>query len=95
MTTQEYKDEINKIEVERSRKIRELIEVCAFSNNKVNVGDIFKDHIGYVRVEKIRATLSSIGEPTCIYFGACLKTNFAPFKSGEKRDAYQCNAVVF
>ena len=94
MTKEEYKLSLLKIEAEKDKKVKELREIYAFSNNKVATGDIFTDHIGSIKVETIKLTMGRYdGFPECVYFGTMLKKDLTQFKSGEKRNAWQSNAV--
>jgi len=96
MTQEEFKIEVRKIYEQRDKRLKEVREIYAFSNNKISVGDIFKDHMGYIKVEKIQMTIGSAnGIPYCTYYGTILKKDLSPIKSGDKRYAWQINAVSF
>lgn len=94
MDITEYKIRMLEIERDAEQKKRQLITECALSNNIVKIGDTFTDHIGTIRVEKIKIASRGDGRlPECVYFGAMLRKDLTPFKSGEKRDAYESNKV--
>ena len=96
MTQEEFKIEVRKINEQRDKRLKEVREIYAFSNNKIAVGDIFKDHIGCIKVEKIQMTMAAAnGIPSCTYYGHILKKDLTPIKSGDKRYAWQINAVSF
>jgi hypothetical protein len=73
---------------------KELIDLAkeyALANNPYKVGDLFTDHMGVIRVEKISVHFSSYGMPSCIYYGVIINKNGLYNKRGEKRNAYQTN----
>jgi hypothetical protein len=72
-----------------------LAKEFALSNNTVKAGDIVTDHIGSIRVEKIKWTKGYGSDyPGCVYFGTELKKDLTPTKKGEKRDVYQYNLIA-
>ena len=74
----------NEYEFNRKSIIREY----ALSNNEVEKGDIFIDHIGAIEVTDVLVNYSSL-EPGCIYSGKKLnKEDYTPMK-GKYRLAYQ------
>ena len=90
----EYKIRMLEIERDAEQKKIQLMTECALSNNIIKIGDTFTDHIGTIKVEKIKiATNGNERLPECVYFGAMLRKDLTPFKSGEKRDAYESNKV--
>lgn len=60
-------------------------------NSNVKIGDIVKDHIGSVLVEKISMHNSST--PCLIYYGLELKKDLSPRKDKSKRSCYQTNII--
>lgn len=71
----------------------EAIKEYCLSNNTVQVGDIFSDHYGRIRVEEIKVLPSCTGRHQCVYFGPELTKKLEAKKTGVKRDAYQNNAI--
>lgn len=81
---------INAIDKEAERqKVIEIKRYCD-ANNPYKVGDVFTDHIGSVKIEKIKHYIS-YSNPCCVYFGLELKKDGNPRNDLRKRDAYQCN----
>jgi hypothetical protein len=88
-------DDLNKklreISIEHSRKKNSAISEYCLANNSVNVGDVFTDHIGPIRVEAISYHISD--KPCCVYIGPELKKNLEPKKIRSVRSAWQSNKV--
>jgi hypothetical protein len=58
------------------------------------VGEIIKDHMGIIKIEKLKWMYKSFshGENVeMIYCGAELKKDLTPFKKATSRDVYECN----
>jgi hypothetical protein len=90
MSFEEYKSELKRINEEFDLKKRLLATKYALSNTNYTVGDIVKDHIGTIKVEKIYTTMS-FNVPVCVYEGIELKKDGTPTKKGSKRQVYQIN----
>ena len=73
---------------EQSRK--ELIKRYCIANNPYKIGDVFTDHFGRIKIEKITYSIHSM---CCVYFGPELKKDGTPKKSGAVSSAYQKNEV--
>jgi hypothetical protein len=73
-------------------KLQARKEYC-FANNKVNIGDVFVDHIGGILVQKISAYCSR-DYPCCTYSGIELKKDLTPKKNMSVREAFQSNQVA-
>ncbi len=73
----------------------QLAKRYALANSSVKIRDMFTDHIGTVKVETIKIyTGNHFNDfPSCVYYGPCYTKSGNPFKSGEKRGAYQINLV--
>jgi hypothetical protein len=92
MTQEEYNSKLNELEVEFRNKKRLLIKECALSNNPYKVGDIVKDSIGSLKIEKITVELSYLSSlPECVYWGVELKVDLNPMKRQTGRCVYQNN----
>ena len=78
----------NEYEFNRKSIIREY----ALSNNEVEKGDIFIDHIGPIEVTDIVINYNS-AEPGCIYSGKKLNKDYTPMK-GKYRLAYQSDQSI-
>lgn len=92
MTIEEYQSELKLLESEFLKRKYRLVKECALSNNDYQIGDIFTDHIGSIKVEQIDVVLSS-QKPTCVYCGIELKKDGTPTKKRTKRQAWQINDI--
>ena len=92
MTKEQFFESLRVINQEFKDKKIELYKQYAYANNTYKVGEIFKDHIGKVRIEKIGVTVDR-ELSSCTYWGAELRDNEIPYKKGTKRMAYQINEV--
>lgn len=91
MTNREYDMEIKAIEDAAHQKKRNLIKEFCDANNPYKIGDIFSDHIGQIRIEKIKYYARAVDYPCCIYEGIILNKNGDENKLGSRREAYQIN----
>lgn len=92
MTKEEYDNKKEKNRSEYDATCRSLRREYAFSNNHYKVGDIFKDHIGRIKITEIRVYHGSTYEyPSCYYIGIVLKKDGTATKNNVVRDAYQIN----
>lgn len=94
MTISEYKDKLTDLE-KNHNKLR-LIEMKKFvdANNKFIIGDIVKDHIGSILIEKISYSWGHSSEDPCaVFFGLELKKNLEPRKDKNKRNVWQGNVL--
>ncbi len=92
ITQQEWEQEQASLIRDFERKKAALIERIALTNNELNIGDTVTDHIGSIRIEKIRpANTYGSTMPICIYYGPELRKDGTPKLNGAKRDLYQSN----
>jgi len=91
MTRQEYEEERSRLECEHGAAIAALECRFAFENSLLKVGGIATDHIGSVRVDKIRYSKSSLGIPVCVYYGQVLKKDLTPTQKIQVRGVWQGN----
>jgi hypothetical protein len=77
---------------EYRKKLNKHYAAYAMSNNPVKEGDIVEDHIGSIRVDKIRIN-KSCGSclPECSYKGVMLTKKGDPVKNGKTRWVFQSN----
>ena len=62
------------------------------SNTIVEIGDIIKDHIGFVKCEQITVGYGfSTDFPVGVFTGPCYTKAGKPFKSGETRSVWGDN----
>jgi hypothetical protein len=93
MTEQQYKQQLTDLQTEYDNRKRELMGTYAFANNPYKAGDVFTDHIGSIKIERIRPALSGVELPCCVYTGLILKKDGTPTKKMESRSAWQTNEV--
>ncbi len=92
MKEQEYKDGLKQLEKEYAENKKQLAIKYAMSNNPFNIGDIFTDYIGSIRIDKIGTYIGG-GLPECMYHGVELKKDGTPTKKALRRTGYQSNQV--
>jgi hypothetical protein len=86
-----YDIKITKILSRRQKDLIKLASKFAESNNNVKVGDIVKDHMGSICVERIDLYRSKV--PCLIYYGTCCTKKGVPYKRIRKRGVYQTNLI--
>jgi hypothetical protein len=92
MTIQEYNDGVLRLENKMEQEKRALVQEYCLSNNTVEVGDFFTDHIGTVKVDVISIAGGSWGTPPCcVYAGFEYTKKMQPYKSQSRRKAWQSN----
>ena len=95
MTKEEFTLEKIQIDKERDEKYTSLCSKYATIHNPYKVGDIVKDHVGSVKIEKISFTIQyGTNIPYCIYFGLELKKDLTPRKGLSKRSVHQINVQL-
>lgn len=73
MTLTEYENGIKEIEENAKLKNDILTRDFCFSNNPHKVGDIIKDHVISMRIEKIKFQYGYYGSPPqCVYYGVII-----------------------
>jgi hypothetical protein len=96
MTDIEYKLKLNDIEKRFEEDKRILARDYAYSNNPNKIGDIVTDHIGSIKIERIKYTLGWVSMkelPFCVYEGIELKKDGTSTKKQNHRDVYQNNLI--
>ena len=69
-----------------------LMKEYAEANNNLSIGDFFTDRIGTIKIEKI-SLYAEREYPSVVYYGTAYTKKKQPYKSGEKRSAFQINEV--
>ena len=90
MTKETLEQELAQLLADYEQSKKELIKRYCIANNLYKVGDVFTDHFGSIKIEKITYSAHS---RCCVYFGHELKKDGTPKKSGAVRRAYQINEV--
>ena len=86
MTPGDYEKELAELKNKFKAEKFALAKKYAISNNTVKIGDLITDHIGTIRVEKIKTAIINSIVPHCNYWGALIiKGSEKPFKRGGKR----------
>lgn len=94
MKPEELKEKIKELEREIKLKRSELIRQYCNAKNPYKVGDIFTDHIGHIKITKIRYSVGIDYYSTdacCIYEGEVLTMDKKPKKRPTMREAWQSN----
>lgn len=91
MTKPELDAKLKELETQYVAQCQLLKIAFCKANNPYRVGDIFTDHIGSIRIEKIGFYLSGSMGHTCTYEGVVLKKDGKETKNRDKRTAYQKN----
>jgi len=93
MNKEQLKIELSQADIDYERAKRDIYKKYAYANNPYKIGDIIKDHIGILKIEKIGFHIS-FGESCCIYNGIELKVNHEPIKKQTGRTVYQDNIIA-
>jgi hypothetical protein len=91
MTKEELKKRQLKLYNDYQQKLKELNALYAIDNNPYTVGQLFRDHIGVIKIEKIDVSADHQGVPCCVYEGPEMKLDGTPKKGHAVRGAFQCN----
>jgi hypothetical protein len=93
MTPEEFKQKLQELDSEFEKRKRDLNKEYAFSNNPYKVGDIVTDHIGFLKIQTMKHTVSQYNLPQCVYFGIELKKDGTPMKKQTGRGVWQENII--
>ena len=92
MKNGDYIHELDEINKEHNRAQCSLYKKYALGNNTIQPGDLIKDHMGSIKVDRILFIGPSGGSmPQCIYRGVEYTAKGKPFKNKAVRDVYQGN----
>jgi len=92
MRIEEYNLGVKKIDEGAIKAKSALAKEYANANNPYKIGDVIKDHICSIRIEKIGYIIGSYSRlPECIYNGVVLLKGGAENKKGQRTDVYQSN----
>ncbi len=90
MTKTELEKQLHDLEQETEKKRKAILIEYANSNSTVKPGEIVRDHIGSVLVQKI-GVYADRNNAQCMYTGIELKKDLTPVKKGTTRTVFQCN----
>lgn len=92
MTKDELKAKLASLEKEYELNQRGIYREYALANNPHKIGDIIKDHIKTLVIEKIKVYIS-FGESECVYYGIILTSAGKPSKN-QDQCIYQSNIIA-
>jgi hypothetical protein len=90
MTKETLENQLAQLLADYEQQKKELIKSYCIANNPYKVGDVFTDHFGSIKIEKITY---SVDRRCCVYFGPELKKDGCIKKIWAVRCAYQTNEV--
>jgi len=94
MDFEEYKIEKRNIERQAEKDKTALLIDFVDLNNPYKIGDIVTDHIGSIRFDKLKYTITGCDNvPTAIYIGIELKKDGTPKKRVVIRNVYGSNVL--
>jgi len=94
MEYEELKSRIENLKDIFDTRVRSLEYDFAMANNPHSVGDIIKDHIGIIKIERITHGKVFSSDILCaIYYGSELRNDLQPKKNGAKRIVWQTNLI--
>lgn len=94
MKFEELEIELKKLELDYENQKRQLLKEFCDKNNPYKIGDIFTDHIGSIKIERIKYSFSlHWRKPCCVYHGIELKKDLTPTKKLKTREAWQTNDI--
>lgn len=96
MTVQEYKDGLKSLQKKYEMDKFALAKIFVRANNPYNVGDIVRDHIGAIKIERIGFCGSydrANNLPCAIFTGTELTKDLKPAKRQTGRTVYQSNVI--
>ena len=89
MTYDEYKEKLEELESDFDGVKKRLAINYAIANNPHKIGDVVRDHMGSITVERIIWSISS--PPCAVYDGVMLKADGTPNVNGTRRKVWQSN----
>jgi hypothetical protein len=93
MTFEQLDEKMDIARADYDKQRYQIYAEYAISRNPYEVGDVFTDHIGSIKIEKIGISIELSKCSSMKYFGVELKKDGTPKKKGAKRWAYQSNEV--
>jgi len=94
MTKSQLEIKIKELKERFEKDKIDILKKFCIANNPYKVGDVVKDHMGSIIIEKIKfATYTISGTPECVYYGPELKKDGKPRKDGSKRNVWQSNIL--
>lgn len=91
MTEEEYLRRLDLIKKAYEVDKKNLAIEFAMSNNPYKVGDVIEDHVGKLKIEKIKVNTIYYNLPSCSYYGVDLKKDGTPCKRQTGRCIHQSN----
>ncbi|SRR5258706_7649185 len=94
MTQEEYKQQLNQIEIEATERRKLLNRQYARENREHGIGDILTDTNGSILVQKFGIDFDSNRVPVTYYFGVELKKDLTPTKAGKTRSIWPSSIIA-
>lgn len=95
MTPEEYINKRKELDEQLEKDKYKVAVEFAISNNPYPIGTVITDHIGSLKIEKIKVTNPRVfGDgtfPQCVYFGIELKKDGTPMKKQTNRGVWAEN----
>lgn len=88
-----YNKKLQELNDEYQKAKNELAIQCATENNPYKIDDVITDHIGSIKISKMKAHSGFYSIPEMMYFGVELKKDGTPKKNGDLRWVHQSNIL--
>lgn len=91
MTYQEFRAEMEDLEEQYKLEKHRILCEYVMSWCPYKIGDIVRDHIGFVKIEKISPIIGICNKADICMFGTEYTAKMEPKKTGTKRNIYHSN----
>lgn len=91
MTHQEFRAEMEDLEEQYKLERKRILNEYVMSWCPYKIGDIVRDHIGFVRIEKIVPIIGICSKVDIMMFGTEYTLKLEPKKTGTRRNIYHSN----
>lgn len=91
MTHQEFRAEMEDLEEQYKLEKKRILCEYVMSWCPYKLGDIVRDHIGFVRIEKIVPIIGICNKVDIMMFGTEYTLKLEPKKTGTRRNIYHSN----
>ena len=93
MTTEEYQNQMERIDRVAERLRAKVKEKYAMAHAKARVGDTVTDHRCTIMVKRVAVSPASFFYPECRYYGPKLTKKGVPYKNGCEETVCDCNVL--
>lgn len=91
MTHQEFRAEMEDLEKQYKLEKKRIINEYVMSWCPYKIGDIVRDHIGFVKIEKIVPIIGICNKVDIMMLGTEYTLKLEPKKTGTRRNIYHSN----